>query len=222
MPLTAARQDSLALGSTAAKLLIKQIESGKRTTHNKPFVNTPWIPIMFILHSYRVAVVFCIITMLCCGSWANIQKLAGATWRFELFYWNYVVSVMLMALIFAFTLDSMGRYGRSGLADLCQAKLSSIGSSLLGSIIFNAANILLVAAIALAGMSVAFPVGIGLALVIGVLVNYLKMPKGRVCLAGIRGGSSHCPTADRAHVSRISRRARPGDTLRGVIVLLIE
>ena len=133
---------------------------------------------MFILRSYRVAVLFCVITMLCWGSWANTQKLAGATWRFELFYWDYVFGVMLMALIFAFTLGSVGKYGRSFLADLRQAKLSSIGSSLLGGVIFNAANILLVAAIALAGMAVAFPVGIGLALVIGVLVNYLKMPKG--------------------------------------------
>ena len=133
---------------------------------------------MFILRSYAVAVVFCVITMLCWGSWANTQKLAGDTWRFELFYWDYVFGVMLMALIFAFTMGSFGRAGRNFLADVRQAKLAHIGSALLGGAIFNAANILLVAAIAIAGMAVAFPVGIGMALVIGVLVNYLKMPKG--------------------------------------------
>ena len=133
---------------------------------------------MFVLQRYAVAVVFCVITMFCWGSWANTQKLAGETWRFELFYWDYVFGVMLMALIFAFTIGSFGRGGRSFLADVRQAKLPHLGSALLGGVIFNAANILLVAAIAIAGMAVAFPVGIGLALVLGVLVNYLKMPKG--------------------------------------------
>ncbi len=133
---------------------------------------------MFLLESYQIAVAFCIVTMLCWGSWANTQKLAGKTWRFELFYWDYVIGVLLMALIFAFTLGSSGEAGRGFLEDLAQADARNLGSALLGGIIFNAANILLVAAIAIAGMSVAFPVGIGLALVIGVVVNYLAQPKG--------------------------------------------
>ena len=133
---------------------------------------------MFLLESYQIAVGFCIITMLCWGSWANTQKLAGKTWRFELFYWDYVIGVLLMALIFAFTLGSSGEAGRGFLGDLAQADAKNLGSAFLGGIIFNAANILLVAAIAIAGMSVAFPVGIGLALVIGVLVNYRAQPKG--------------------------------------------
>ncbi|HOM19022.1 MAG TPA: GRP family sugar transporter [Thermoguttaceae bacterium] len=129
---------------------------------------------MFVVPNYPVAVVLCFITMLCWGSWANTQKLAGARWRFELFYWDYVLGVMLMALVFALTLGSMGTEGRSFLADLQQADARWIGSALVGGAVFNLANILLVAAIAIAGMSVAFPVGIGLALVLGVLVNYFK------------------------------------------------
>jgi glucose uptake protein len=133
---------------------------------------------MFVLQTYSLAVIFCVITMLCWGSWANTQKLAGKRWRFELFYWDYVLGVLLMALIFAFTLGSFGESGRSFLSDLKQAEASSFGWAFLGGIIFNLANILLVAAIAIAGMSVAFPVGIGLALVVGVLINYLAEPKG--------------------------------------------
>ena len=133
---------------------------------------------MFVLQSYAVAVAFCVITMLCWGSWANTQKLAGRRWRFELFYWDYVFGVLLMALIFAFTLGSMGDAGRGFLADVRQADPQNLGSAFLGGVVFNAANILLVAAIAIAGMSVAFPVGIGLALVLGVLINYLSAPKG--------------------------------------------
>jgi glucose uptake protein len=137
---------------------------------------------MFLVESYPVAVLFCVITMLCWGSWANTQKLAGKTWRFELFYWDYVFGVLLMAVIFAFTLGSTGTAGRGFLADLKQADPANLGSALLGGVIFNAANILLVAAIAIAGMSVAFPVGIGLALVLGVIVNYWADPAGNPLL----------------------------------------
>jgi glucose uptake protein len=133
---------------------------------------------MFVVRKYAVAVVFCLITMLCWGSWANTQKLAGETWRFELFYWDYVFGVLLMAIVFAFTLGSIGKVGRKFLPDLRQAEWGNIRSAFVGGLVFNAANILLVAAIDVAGMSVAFPVGIGLALVVGVLVNYWAEPKG--------------------------------------------
>lgn len=133
---------------------------------------------MFIIESYSAAVIFCIITMFCWGSWANTQKLASSTWRFELFYWDYVIGIMLMSLFFAFTIGSIGAGGRGFVADIQQADTQNIYAALWGGIIFNAANILLGAAIAIAGMSVAFPVGIGLALVIGVIVNYLDAPVG--------------------------------------------
>jgi glucose uptake protein len=134
---------------------------------------------MVIVEHYSVAVVLCIVTMLCWGSWANTQKLAGKTWRFELFYWDYVLGVLVAAILFAFTLGSSGAAGRPFLADLRQAAPGALGSAFLGGIVFNAANILLVAAIALAGMAVAFPVGIGMALVLGVIVNYVAQPAGR-------------------------------------------
>src|SRR5580704_3014544 len=137
---------------------------------------------MFVLHSYAWAVVFCIITMFCWGSWANTQKLAKKGWRFELFYWDYTIGVLLLSLILGLTLGSHGTEGRPFLADLQQASQTSILSALLGGAIFNAANILLVAAIDIAGMAVAFPVGIGLALVLGVVVNYVADPIGNSAL----------------------------------------
>ena len=137
---------------------------------------------MFILSSYGLAIAFTVITMVCWGSWANTQKLAARNWRFELFYWDYVIGVLALALIFAFTFGSVGEDGRGFLADIQQADMSNIGSTLLGGVVFNAANILLVAAIALAGMSVAFPVGIGIALIMGVIVNYIGAPQGNATL----------------------------------------
>src|SRR3954453_8745248 len=133
---------------------------------------------MFIVNDYSLAVVFCIITMLCWGSWGNTQKLAGKTWRFELFYWDYVIGILLFSIISAFTLGSNGSEGRSFINDLQQADSNNLLSAFIGGIIFNAANILFSAAIAIAGMSVAFPVAIGLALVLGVLVNYNAAQKG--------------------------------------------
>jgi len=133
---------------------------------------------MFIIENYSVAVLFCFITMLCWGSWANTQKLAGKTWRFELFYWDYVIGIVLFSLISALTLGSFGDRGRSFASDISQATSANIISALIGGIIFNAANILFSAAISIAGIAVAFPLSIGLALVLGVVVNYAAQQKG--------------------------------------------
>ncbi len=140
---------------------------------------------MFVVHSYPLAVVFCVLTMLCWGSWANSRKLAGKDWRFELFYWDYTLGLLLLTLVLGLTLGSTGTEGRSFVTDLSQASGGSFGSALLGGAIFNLANILLVAAIEVAGMAVAFPVGIGLALIIGVIVNYIAAPVGNGALLAI-------------------------------------
>ena len=133
---------------------------------------------MFIVHSYLLAVIFCFITMLCWGSWGNTQKLAGKTWRYELFYWDYVIGMVLFTLLLGFTMGSIGEQGRPFVEDLMQAKGSGILSVLIGGVIFNASNILLSASVSLAGLSVAFPLGVGLALVLGVIINYIGAPKG--------------------------------------------
>lgn len=137
---------------------------------------------MFIIQTYGTAVLFCVVTMLCWGSWANTQKLTAGNWRFELFYWDYVLGIGLLALLAAFTMGSLGAGGRPFLTDLAQADPTNLGLAVWGGVLFNAANILLVSAMAIAGMSVAFPVGIGLALVIGVVVNYLNAPVGNAGL----------------------------------------
>jgi glucose uptake protein len=137
---------------------------------------------MFVVHSYPLAVVFCVLTMFCWGSWATTKKLTRPDWRFELFYWDYTLGVVLLTLILGLTLGSSGPEGRAFVADLTQASSASIVSALLGGAIFNLANILLVAAIEIAGMAVAFPVGIGLALIIGVILNYRAAPVGSVAL----------------------------------------
>jgi glucose uptake protein len=166
---------------------------------------------MFILHTYAGAVIFTIITMFCWGSWANTQKLASKGWRFELFYWDYTIGVLLLSLILGLTLGNHGADGRPFLADLAQASSANILSALLGGAIFNAANILLVAAIDIAGMAVAFPVGIGLALVLGVVVNYVADPVGNAAL--LFGGVALVAAA--IIIDATAYRKLPGQT-RGV------
>jgi glucose uptake protein len=133
---------------------------------------------MFIPQSYSLAIILCIVTMLCWGSWGNTQKLAGKSWRFELFYWDYVLGILLFAILLGFTLGSTGEAGRGFVEDIRQADFANMLNAFIGGVVFNASNILLVAAMAIAGMAVAFPVGVGIALALGVIVNYVFAPQG--------------------------------------------
>ena len=133
---------------------------------------------MFIVNSYSLAIVLCIVTMLCWGSWGNTQKLASKSWRYELFYWDYVIGILLFSIVMGFTLGSFGEHGRHFTSDLAQVETGAMVSAFIGGVIFNLSNILLSSSISIAGMAVAFPVGVGLALVLGVFINYFSTPKG--------------------------------------------
>jgi glucose uptake protein len=133
---------------------------------------------MFTVNSYLIAVLFCVITMICWGSWGNTQKLVSSNWRYELYYWDYVIGMVLFTVLLGFTLGSHGEMGRPFVQDLLQVSPQSVMWVLLGGIIFNASNILLSASISLAGMAVAFPLGVGIALVLGVIINYMGIPGG--------------------------------------------
>lgn len=138
---------------------------------------------MFTVNSAGMAIFLCVLTMVGWGSWANTQKIAGREkWPFELFYWDYSIGVALTGLVFCFTLGSFGSAGVPSLSNLQIASWDAIYKALLAGGLFNLANVLLVAAIDAAGMSVAFPVGIGLALVIGTAASYFQTPKGNPVL----------------------------------------
>ena len=96
---------------------------------------------MFVLETYSLAVVFCFITMLCWGSWANTQKMASKEWKFQLFFWDYSIGVLILAVVLAFTMGSMGAEGRGFMEDLAGAESSNVWSALIGGVIFNLANI---------------------------------------------------------------------------------
>lgn len=132
---------------------------------------------MFQPQTYAVALSFMLLSMLCWGSWANTVKLCPG-YRFQLFYWDYVAGLLLGTLLWGLTLGSFGATSRPFVADALHADSTHRLLAFTGGVIFNVANLLLVAAIDIAGLAVAFPIGIGLALVIGAASNYAISPGG--------------------------------------------
>jgi glucose uptake protein len=177
---------------------------------------------MILPTSYLSTILLLFLSMICWGSWANTLKATGTSWRFELFYFDYSLGVLLASSIAAFTFGMWG-------ADMTfQDRMLVAGHlkeayAVAGGVIFNLANMLLVASIAQAGMAVAFPSAIGLALVIGVVWNYLLNPQGNpwmlftglllVVAAVIVDGRAHLERERAMPGSQRTRRARKGLTL---------
>lgn len=133
---------------------------------------------MVTVETYTLSVVLSVLTMICWGSWPVTQKLVTPTWRFELYYWDYVLGIVAITLIFGLTMGTFGKAGNTFIVDIQQAESQHLFSAALGGAIFNAANILFVAAITFAGMAIAFSIGAGFGLVLGVTINYLAIPDG--------------------------------------------
>src|ERR1700681_1053675 len=136
---------------------------------------------MYTPHSLEIALLMMITSAICWGSWANTYK-GVKNYRFELFYWDYAVGIFLISLIFAFTLGSTANDANSFLNNVHSADTSNIVWVMVGGAIFNLANLLLVAAIDMAGLAIAFPVSIGIALVVGVISSYVQQPIGNAAL----------------------------------------
>ena len=176
---------------------------------------------MFIPQVYAVALLMMLLSMICWGSWANTQKLVGK-WRFELFYWDYVWGILILSLLVGFTLGRTDAASPDSFVNnLGTADAPHLLLAVVGGVVFNIGNILLVAAIAIAGLAVAFPIGIGLALVIGAALNYVVTPKGNPLL--LFGGIFLVCVAivlDALAYRRISQDAKV--TTKGIIVSLLS
>src|SRR6516162_10251667 len=139
---------------------------------------------MFTPQTFPVALLMMITSAICWGSWANTYK-GVKNYRFELFYWDYAIGIFLMALIWGHTLGSTGHDASSLTNNIHAAGTSNVVYALIGGAIFNLANLLLVAAIDMAGLAVAFPISIGIALVVGTVLSYALQPKGSADLLGL-------------------------------------
>src|SRR5689334_12641720 len=139
---------------------------------------------MFTPSSLTIALLMMITSAVCWGSWANTFK-GVKNYRFELFYWDYAVGIFLISLVLALTMGSTGHDANSFLNNVHSADTSNIVSTMVGGAIFNLANLLLVAAIDMAGLAIAFPVSIGIALVVGTVLSYVLQPKGNITLLAL-------------------------------------
>src|SRR5580692_11372746 len=139
---------------------------------------------MFTPNSLGIALFMMITSAICWGSWANTYK-GVKNYRFELFYWDYAIGIFLISLILAFTMGGTGNNADSFLNNVHSADTNNIVSTMVGGAIFNLANLLLVAAIDMAGLAIAFPVSIGIALVVGVITSYLQQPQGNASLLAV-------------------------------------
>lgn len=159
--------------------------------------------------------------MICWGSWANTQKLVKKQAAFQLFYWDYSIGVFLLALLAAFTLGSVGDHGRGFLVDLAQADSRFLMYAFIGGVLFNIANILLVLAIDIAGMSVAFPIGIGLALALGVVSNYILAPIGNFALLALGVLLIIAAMLFSAKAYRSMAKTKQMNTKQGIIIAIV-
>jgi len=175
---------------------------------------------MYQPESYIIVLLFMIISMLCWGSWANTLKLCPG-FRFQLFYWDYVIGLFLGACVWGLTLGSFGSTGTSFRADIASTTAHFALLAFAGGVLFNIANLLLVAAIDIAGLAVAFPIGIGLALIVGAISSYMIAPKGNPLL--LFGGIALVVAA--IVFDAIAYRLRETNTAamsrRGIIISLI-
>jgi glucose uptake protein len=136
---------------------------------------------MFVPHALSVALLMTITSAVCWGSWANMFK-GVKNYRFELFYWDYAVGIFLISLVLAFTMGSTANNASSFLNNVHAADGANFYYALVGGAIFNLANLLLVAGIDMAGLAIAFPISIGIALVVGVVLSYVLQPKGNAAM----------------------------------------
>jgi len=175
---------------------------------------------MFLPETYQSALMLMLLSMLCWGSWANTLKLCPR-YRFQLFYWDYAIGLALAAVVLGLTAGSMGHSGPTLLADLPATAPILILYAVIGGAVFNVANLLLVAAIDVAGLAVAFPVGIGLALVVGAVSNYVIKPEGNPLL--LFGGVALVAVAIVLDATAYRKRegTAQATTSRGIILSLV-
>jgi glucose uptake protein len=175
---------------------------------------------MLLPHTYQAALFLMILSMCCWGSWANTLKLCPG-YRFQLFYWDYAIGMALAVMALGLTAGSLGHAGPPLLVDAAGTAPILVFYAALGGAIFNVANLLLVNAIDVAGLAVAFPVGIGLALVIGAIFNYVITPVGNPLL--LFGGVALVVVAIILDAAAYRKRdtAAKAATTRGIVLSLI-
>lgn len=179
---------------------------------------------MILPSSHEMVLLLGIISMICWGSWASTFKLTGPKWRFELYYFDFAFGIALTAVIVAITLGSMG--DELSFADnLLIARKRYLAFALLAGAVFNLGNMLLMASVSIAGMSVAFPLSLGTALIIGTIEGYVHRKAGSAAFlfAGVALIIVAVVLAAMAYgrVAGIGKSGKKSGAMKGIIVGIV-
>lgn len=120
---------------------------------------------MILPETYLPVLLILLASLVCLGSWINTFKATGAKWRFELFSIDFSIGGIIVVVVAAFTLGTLG----SDLAfsdRMLVAGRTAQALALIAGAVFNLGNMLLLAAVGLLGISTAFPLTIGVALIV--------------------------------------------------------
>lgn len=89
---------------------------------------------MFEVHNYFLAITLCFLAMVCWGSWQNTRNVIRQPWRFELFYWDFTIGILIFSLLSVFTLGSIDPSNRTFLQDIAQAQIRFMLPAMLGAL----------------------------------------------------------------------------------------
>jgi glucose uptake protein len=178
---------------------------------------------MFVPASFSAALLMTVLSAVFWGSWANTFK-GTKGYRFELFYWDYAIGIVVISVSLALTMGSMGSAGENFVTNLAAADSSNLIYALVAGFIFNVANLLLVAGIDIAGLAIAFPISIGIAVVEGVLLSYILQPKGNLLylVAGVGLAIAAIICDALAYASLGGSARRHGASRKGIVVNVVS
>lgn len=139
---------------------------------------------MILPQSYPAVLFLMVLSLICLGSWASAFKFAGK-WRFELFYLDFAIGLLLASVIFAFTVGNIGYDGFNVIDAMQNAGKRQWMYAFVAGVLFNLGNMLLLAAVSVSGLAVAFPMGMGMALLLGTGLGIAARPVGSSLLLGL-------------------------------------
>jgi glucose uptake protein len=136
---------------------------------------------MILPQTSSLVLILMVVSMLLLGAWPGMFK-ATRKWRFELFYIDFAFGLLLAALIYSFTFGDLGYDGFTFIDDLQHAGKHQWVYCFLAGAIFNLGNMLLLGAVSVAGISIAFPMALGVAAVATTLAGLAGKPAGNTLL----------------------------------------
>ncbi len=174
-------------------------------------------------NTYTLTLFALLLSIVCWGSWPGTQKAAGK-WRFELYYFDFALGTVLMALVLALTLGTFGD-SLTFEDNLAISGKRQIAIAFAAGAIFNLGNMLLLGASSIAGLSVAFPIAMGWGLILTSLIGYFsKTPANPALLFGgmalILGAVIADALAHRRHIIETAVTKKHGGGLKGILLSL--